>query len=245
MVYNNNLIAVIKHKGRILREFKGNTVRLPFGSDYSIYIKNKDTIRKVVIQVKVDGKDVLDGNSLLVDPRSTVELKGFMKGSVVKNKFRFIEKTDEISKHRGNFVEDGLIELEYQFEEYLPTVTWTYAPDYYGYYYSSTPVFSNRWEGSSCLTSNNTKALSSFNNDSGITVPGAETHQSFNRGNVGNLESVKYNIIINLKGEEITNNKKKIIKKPITVRTKLQCPTCGRHWSSNLKYCGNCSTYLQ
>ena len=85
MVYSNNLIVVIKCKGKVLREFESNVVRLPFGSDYSIYIKNKDAMRKAVIKIKVDGKDVLDGNSLMVEPGNTTELKGFMKGLVVKN----------------------------------------------------------------------------------------------------------------------------------------------------------------
>lgn len=241
MVYNNNLIAVIKHKGKVLREeFPGNFVRLPFGSDYSIYIKNKDTMRKVVVEVKVDGKDVLDGNNLLVEPGSTTELKGFMKGSVVNNKFRFIEKTDEISNHRGNFVEDGLVELKYRFEEYpklkwaQPITTWTSSQT--TWYGSCAPEPRSLYADGI-----KDKFLCSAVNDSGITVPGAETKQQFSIGQVGALENVKYNIIINLKGVLFSNNKNK----SITVKTKLRCPTCGRRWSSSLKYCGNCSTYLR
>lgn len=241
MVYSNNLIAVIKHKGKILREFTGNTVRLPFGSDYSIYIKNKDAVRKAVVQVKVDGKDALDGNKLIVDPESATELKGFMKGSVVKNKFRFIEKTDEISNYRGNFVEDGLIELNYQFEEY-PKVKWA-QPIIWNYHSDYNTFYGSEIKYSSSECSSLVKAKSSIVNDSGITVPGAETYQPFVIGNVGDLENIKYNIIINLKGEVLTD-KKTLIKKPITVKTKLRCPTCGRRWSSSIKYCGNCSTYL-
>ena len=249
MVYNNNLIAVVKSKGKVLREFQGNVVRLPFGTDYSIYIKNKDSMRKAVVRVKVDGKDVLDNNSLIVDPGNATELKGFMKDSIVNNKFRFIEKTDEISKHRGNFVEDGLIELEYQFEEFTQwrwaqPITWVYhttwqqPPVYPGFSSSDIKYGHNFYSNTEDI-----QATSSLVNDSGITVPGAKTKQVFNTGIVGTLENIKYNIIINLKGEVITD-KKTLVKRPITVKTKLRCPTCGRRWSSSLKYCGNCSTYL-
>jgi len=245
MVYNNNLIAVIKCKGKVLREFESNVVRLPFGSDYSIYIKNKDAMRKAVIKIKVDGKDVLDGNSLMVEPGNTTELKGFMKGLVVKNKFRFIEKTNEISKYRGNFIEDGLVEIEYQFEEYLKNqcVTWTTLPNSK---YGTPSEFSVRYFNSDYSTTSlvdNVKYTKSKSNDCGITVPGAETLQPFNVCYVGDLENIKYNIIINLKGT-ILKNKKALVREPVTVKTKLRCPTCGRRWTSNLKYCGNCSTYL-
>ena len=117
MVYSNKFIAVIKHKGKVLREFSDSTVQIPFGADYSILLKNKDT-RKALVEVKVDGKDVLDGNSIIVGPNETTELKGFMKGSTVKNKFRFIKKTEEISNYRGDFLEDGLVEVTYRFERY-------------------------------------------------------------------------------------------------------------------------------
>lgn len=39
MVYSNQLVAAVKCKGKIMREKKGN-IFLPFGSEYSILIKN-------------------------------------------------------------------------------------------------------------------------------------------------------------------------------------------------------------
>ena len=35
--------------------------------------------------------------------------KGFMEGMVARNKFRFIEKTKQISDYRGDRVDDGII----------------------------------------------------------------------------------------------------------------------------------------
>lgn len=248
MVYNNSLIAVIKNRGKVLREFQGNVVRLPFGSDYSIYIKNKDTVRKALVSIKVDGQDVLDGNKLIVSPKSSTELKGFMRNSTVKNKFRFIEKTKEISNYRGNFVEDGLVEVTYRFEE-CPEITWI-TPTYW-------ETLGSKWHDDTihtfCSSTNtvdlDTQMRACCNiSDSGITVPGAETCQDFTVGSIGNLEIDECNIIIHLKGELVVKNKRRRLKKrvsrPITVKTKLQCSTCGRRWRSSMKYCGNCSTYL-
>lgn len=39
MVYNNNLIACIKVDGKVLRE-KNSSVELPFGTEYTILLKN-------------------------------------------------------------------------------------------------------------------------------------------------------------------------------------------------------------
>lgn len=257
MVYNSNLIVVLKNKGKVLREFQGNIVRLPFGSDYSIYLKNKDMTRKALVDIKVDGQDVLDNNSIIVGPNSVTELKGFMKGSAVKNKFRFIEKTEEISNYRGDFVEDGLIEVVYKFERYTDWTTpirWV-EPSRFDVYGSTPKARSglgmNNVFYSSDATGQNfarTDVINCCTNDLGITVPGAETRQDFVVGNIGSLESLTHNIIIHLKGEFIIKNKKrklkKRIKRPITVKTKIRCATCGRRWKSNMKYCGNCSTYL-
>ncbi len=241
MVYNNQFIVVIKHKGKVLREFSGNVVRLPFGSDYSIMMKNKDSSRKALVEVFVDGKDALDSNSIIVSPEQSVELKGFMEGSIVRNKFRFIEKTNEISKYRGNFIEDGLVEIKYSFEE--PQVTW------YSLTKDTAPRANCYFSGVSetkftASSSDQNISCSVGANECGITVPGAETKQDFQTGVIGST-GFKSSIIINLKGETTTTKaKRKRVKKPITVKTKIRCSTCGRRWRSSMKYCGNCSTYL-
>lgn len=237
MVYSNKFIVAIKHKGKVLREFNNNVVQLPFGSDYSLMLKNKEN-RKALVEVKVDGQDVLNGNSIIIGPNGTTELKGFMKGSKVTNKFRFIERTDAISKYRGNLVEDGLVEVTYRFEE-------RQEPDWVMPYWTSP---SDIKYGASCSTLDcstprakaTTTRHCNFVSDTGITVPGKETRQDFVTGTIGRLESFPNKIILNLKGEV----KRKKIQKPVTVKTKITCPTCGHRWKSSQKYCGNCSTSL-
>ncbi len=246
MVYHEKLVVAIKSKGKVLREFN-NDVYIPFGSDYSIFLKNKDCNRKVLVNISIDGKDVLDCNSLIIDPSTDVELKGFMNSTSVNNKFRFIEKTNQISKHRGNNVEDGLVEVKYRFEEFTNykcgysiepnDVVWT------------TMVYNPIHRDSSAIDTAVYGTFCSQANTDGITVPGATTHQGFENGSIGDLESLTYNIILRLKGKVPTKNrikklKSKKISKPITVKTKLRCNTCGRRWKSNIKFCGDCGTYL-
>ena len=55
MMYESKLAAAVKVKGRVLREFK-DTVKIPFGSEYSILLKNLNTAR-ALINVFIDGEN--------------------------------------------------------------------------------------------------------------------------------------------------------------------------------------------
>lgn len=122
MVYvkDSKFIAVVTHNGKILRDFKNEEdnfqVKLPFGEEYGLRFKNMNTTR-VAVSVYVDGEDALDGSRIVVEPNESHDLEGFMKGNTVKNKFKFIEKTDKIKEHRGENIDDGMIRIEYQFEK--------------------------------------------------------------------------------------------------------------------------------
>lgn len=119
-MYNKNLAMAVKVNGEVLREIDGK-VYLPFGSEYTLYFKNTST-RRVKIKVSVDGQDAMDGATLIVRENSTAELKRFMKNGNMNdgNSFKFIEKTHQISQHRGDRVEDGLITVQYEFEREEP-----------------------------------------------------------------------------------------------------------------------------
>jgi hypothetical protein len=55
----------------------GNVVYLPFGSEYSIYIKNLSS-KKAVATITVDGQDVLNGDGIIINGNDTSELEGFI-----------------------------------------------------------------------------------------------------------------------------------------------------------------------
>jgi len=76
----------------------------------------------------------------------------------------------------------------------------------------------------------------------GITVPGKETNQNFEYGHTKSLEIQSHVIVLHLKG---TVKNRKRVRKAITVKTRLQCQTCGRKSRSSMKFCGNCGTYLK
>lgn len=145
MTYQEKFASAIRVNGKVLRE-NNNVVSLPFGSEYEIRLKNINTVRAQV-KVSIDGKEATDG-WLILNPNSTLDLAGWVKNNNKNgsNKFKFIERTANIEKHRGIEVEDGLVRIEYRFEKIYkkPDVTkvihehhynhpWIYP--YYGPYY--------------------------------------------------------------------------------------------------------------
>jgi hypothetical protein len=301
-MYNAGLVCCIKSNGKILRENK-DEIFLQFNSEYSILLKNLET-RKALVKISIDGQDVLDNNSIIINPNSETELEGFMKGSVAKNRFKFIKKTKEISDFRGDRVDDGIIRIEYTYEQIIEKkhIVTEHVHHFYNYYncnynctfcsnwscphrqyskYSrwtdniSTGTFSDGVSYDSSVRNGNSdystsvncfatfgNIRSSVNNasreqlrsskksilqeqplqDEGITVKGSEANQHFKYANIGPLEDNSRVIVLRLIGAKETGQ---IIREPITVKTKKQCPTCGRKSKSHLKYCANCGTFLE
>lgn len=249
MMYKQNFVAVVKCDGKILREHDSDVVYLPFGSEYSILLKNKDG-RRALVDIEVDGENVLNGHKLIVNGNDTQEIKGFMRDMNNTNRFKFIHKTKEIQKFRGDRIDDGLIRVTYQFEKFKtePIIT-TYTPPAWTY---SKGFKSTDWTSggtslrASCGLNNvYTCSFSDYSSpkvEEGITVKGSEINQNYNYGNIGLLESNIYTIILHLKG--LTKDKQSI-QKPITIKTKSKCYTCGRNNKSINKFCYNCGTFLE
>jgi len=123
-MYANKLAVAIKHNGKILRENK-DLVHLPFGSEFSILVKNLNS-RRVKFTLHIDGQDVLDGTEIIVNANSEAEIKRYIRNGNMDegNAFKFIERTEAIENGpRGIKVEDGVVRVEYWFEQEAPTVT--------------------------------------------------------------------------------------------------------------------------
>ena len=121
-MYGNKVAAAIKVNGKVLREFK-DTVYIPFGSEYSILVKNLNSVRAVV-NIYLDGENVVPGG-LVIDPGREVDLERWIKNGNLSegNRFKFIERTQAIEDGpRGIKLEDGLIRIEHQFEIPRPVI---------------------------------------------------------------------------------------------------------------------------
>lgn len=242
MMYESKLAAAIKVGGKVLREFK-DTVHIPFGSEYTVLLKNLNTTRAVA-NVFIDGENAVPGG-LVIDPGREIDLERWIKnGNLTEgNRFKFIERTGSVEQHRGIGVEDGLVRIEFQFEQPRPVINpgWITASGGSNIYPQGGIMrgFGNStgdvWPAGSVTCSVNNASYST--NDVGITVPGSRSEQKFQTAYVGALESVKHSMVFKLFGGTMP--------KPITVKHKPKCVTCGKQNKATSKFCTECGTALE
>lgn len=268
-MYNSKLVASIKANGKVLREFK-DTVYIPFGSEYSILLKNLNTVR-ALINIYIDGDNIVPGGLVLSAGQEIDLERAIRSGNLTEgNKFKFIERTGKIEDHRGVKLEDGLIRVEYQFEKVFKRqdgIQWSKntlgGPDYSPNWTVNNSVLRSSGhvhEGAACsdisysatsmavgsATINaSSTTLQSFNavpqTETGITVAGSKSEQKFNTVSSFKCEPEKHNIILRLLGETEDN---KAIREPITVKAKPKCTTCGKQNKATAKFCSECGTAL-
>ena len=118
MMYNQKFAVALKSaSGRVLREVSGDRVYLPFGAEYSVFIKNMNN-RRALASVKIDGNDIGDGTTFVVPAHGHIDIERFVKSGNLDagNRFKFIERTAAVADHRGVDAADGLVEITLQLE---------------------------------------------------------------------------------------------------------------------------------
>lgn len=122
-------------------------------------------------------------------------------------------------------------------ESFSSSTTWTNSD-------GGGSSYTNKVKGSIPTVQNFNCSFNSFSaplDDEGITVKGSESDQSFSYGYTNELEEQSSVIIIKLRGTKSNGTK---VVKPLTVKTRLRCSTCGKRSKSSAKFCRNCGTAL-
>jgi len=258
MVYKRQFAAAIKVDGNTLRE-NGKRVKLPFQSEYSIFLKNQNIVR-AMINIEIDGNHITP-NGLVLDGGKSANLERFIENH---RKFKFIERTSAIATHLGENVADSTVVIKYSFEKRKNAVDTVFIKghDVHHYYPNHNPNPYHRpydiWycadpdsgmKGGSILGNsasiggnvnyNATVADMSIatascdTNDVGITVQGSESSQEFDKCSSFEVESEEYIIEFELVGG-----------KGVSTKSKRVCPSCGKAVKSKHQYCPKDGTYL-
>ena len=271
-MYKEKLIVAIKHNGKILRENK-DVVLLPFGSEFSVLVKNLNS-KRVKFTLSIDGTNALDDAELIVNANSETEVKRFIRNGNMNegNAFKFIERTKSIEDGpRGIKVDDGVVRVEFWFEQDKPEldvgrIYWNNNP-FNGY-----PPRNDIWCSASGATNIESSILrGSINQIStqNMAVPCSATTTSAvdqilaNKSEIlpndagitvpGSKVDQKFTAVYGFKSER---NSHVIILRmvgiiagvnviaPITVKTKNICSVCSHTNKSNAKFCSQCGTSL-
>jgi ribosomal protein L40E len=254
MTYKKNFVAVIKVNGQVLRE-SNDTVELPFGAEYSVLLKNLDSVR-MQARISVDGKDATGW--LIIGPGQAIDVERFIENLEIGNRFKFIERSEAVEAHRGVKPEDGLIRVEFKREKIYPVITFPYVwlNQYYSYPYVGPIITCNGFSSGNitrsaqCLNAtatsqsgqNTQSAVQNVNNtcNTGITVPGSLSEQKF--VTVSDFQCDQSEVLVLHLVGKIAGKSVKVAK---TVRKKLVCETCNTKNVSSAKFCWQCGTSLE
>lgn len=259
-MYSNKIAACLKVGGKVLRE-EGDTVYLPFGSEYTISIKNLNSVRALV-SIEIDGQDIADGTQFVIGANSSIDIERFVKNGNFSagQRFKFIERTRKIEDGpRGIRVEDGLIRLQVEFEKPVPAIDWSktrfigqdalargYPRELWNATLPPSPEMFNSTSivdaigGSIGDVGMTAQAASVPVSDIGITVGGSVSEQKFEYASNFPTDGIKHVLVLRLLGAI----GEKPIQAPVTVKTVLTCPTCGTKNKVGSKFCAECGTGL-
>ena len=203
MMYSNQLVCSVKVNGKILREkiLDGNsTVLIPFGSEYSLIFKNLAG-RNAVVHVEIDGRDInASKQGFYLQAGRTAELEGFEKNYKTERKFKFIQKTEEISDFRGDKIDDGMVRITWQFEkEKQEVIKKTVIHEEHVHHYHN--PWHYHWYGCSCPSCNPWIGRITFGKGCSIGSSGDSIGGSVTGENKGN-----YTLTNSLKSENINYN---------------------------------------
>lgn len=273
MMYKNNVAIAIKAGGKVLREQAG-AVLIPFGSEYSVFVKNINSVR-VKFRLNIDGADALSNREIIVEPKSSVEIERYIRNGNMNqgNKFKFIERTLAVESHRGAKVEDGLVSVEVFTEQPAPKITHEY---HYEHHY---PWYSGPCWGSTILRSTGMRSgtggmrsgagfasgiQAQVNNTSMSTTNGETRAFAQNMAGIpaqndagitvdGGFSEQKFvdgGWFLCQPGSDVITLQLKgydgamPVRAAVTVKHKPSCSTCGKSNKANSKFCAQCGTSL-
>ena len=107
---------------------------------------------------------------------------------------------------------------------------------------ASAAAFINQVAPQSTELHDGSATMDSYVSDVGITVPGSKSEQRFQETTVGALDPTTHTIVLNLVGDLGFN---KPVEKPVTVKAKPKCVTCGKQNKATAKFCSECGTALE
>jgi len=221
-MYKNKIVCAIKHNNTPLTE-KGNTVFIPFDTQYSIYLKNTSNVT-AFISIFVNGRNVSPGQKIKLRENTSCEVNKFQD---TDHSFVFKKKTKKMEKVIPDNGDDGLIQVKV---ELMREHTLNDFP-------LPKPGFlDNHNIDTSVAYSNSVFSSYQSKNSRGFSVPGKKISKIddlilVNRTSAFGIEQT-FDLVLRLKETEKIENHKKI------------CPTCSKTFKSKYFYCPFDGTFL-
>lgn len=247
MMYTKGFVVSIHDaKGKVLRENRSQEVFLPFGSEYSLRIRNNNN-RRACARISIDGTDILGEHQLVIDPKSFTDLDRFcIDGDISSGRrLKFVEAGSN-SPHPD--VQDptspmnGIIKVEFSLEKPKPAVRLQgfercFSLDYKCSKSKSRPM-NYSCDSINMMSLEEARAkrpelYEDYDEEAvGATVEGSMSRQAFQVINDIQLESHSETITLTIKPNKtaikVKNTRKKF------------CSNCGNSNGRSANFCSSC-----
>jgi hypothetical protein len=269
-MYSNGFVVSVKINGVTVGEKDNFKVAMPFDTEYSLMLKNRND-RKAVAKVYIDGEEVTKTGKLILDANSTLNLERYIEDMDNGAKFKFVPLSNNEVKDEGDS-EKGFIEVRFQLVK--PTQSQVIMHEEHIYHhkhhyndYWDYPVYKGPFYY--CGGVGNSASSSGLNVNN--TVSGNFTSLNCNSLATNSNDTVSYNAKIedNKLIEEVgatikgSNSSQKFSysyvgelesqetvirfqlvgtkdKETIKLYKKTHCTKCGKKYDVNDKYCSDC-----
>lgn len=190
-------------------------VKIPFDQEYRINLDNKDSSRRALVHVKIDGRQAT-GDGLILRKGESVQLERFIGDDLKRGpKFKFVDNDEQKRVGRADSKEDGLIAVTVQYEkDQEPIVRYS---DELRIYWNNGML---RYDGSTWIPTTDTTTAdtitgpiidhtgvtvqwpTAYNSplEPGVTIEGSESKQRFQKTELGELEDRIETLVIRLLG---------------------------------------------
>ncbi len=228
-MYSGNFVVAVICNGQVSTETKDGVVALPFGSEYTIRLRNKHA-RRAVAKVFIDDESVTE-DGIVVPANNFVDLERFV-GKAVRFKFVSADSGEAIEFGKNNRTDgsNGVVRVEWRLERerlsFVPT-----SP-LYGRSFTKSGA-----SGQSCNASGGEKMSARRKLSEGCTVEGGYSNQNFTTVHIDLEDAAPVIIQLILKGYEVPKQERVVVVG--------YCENCGQkaHRKTS-KFCSKCGHKL-
>jgi hypothetical protein len=262
-MYSNGFVVSVFVGSQVINEEKGNRVRLPFGAEYTIRLRNKND-RDAVAYVNLDGEDVNgDGVGIIVKAGQHVDLEQSVK---LDGKFRFVSSSSQAAAQAGKAgdpnKQNGVLRVSWKLEKEPEPILHTFVPrgpawQPHDSRYNDERIRKGPIRRDIMLGAEpNIRSLRSLSmnaspeplpTEDGCTVTGSASGQRFSNGSIGQLEEHETVMSLFLVGTTV-GSAAEVTEPPKAgsawIRNRF-CHQCGyEHTTKGVKFCASCGVQV-
>lgn len=117
MVYSSNFVLTVVVGGHIQKEKANGVVEIPFGSEYTLRLRNKND-RRAVVKISIDGENV-SGGGYVIPAKQVIEIKRHWDKDCA---FKFVDLDSEEAHDAGKNgpnpdKQKGVVEAKFHLEK--------------------------------------------------------------------------------------------------------------------------------